>query len=68
MVRARVEPVFRTQAPKVHIVLTIGLERAKVKIGRMNLVNDMKRVGNYSNEDTKRLLYLESGSGAPVAV
>lgn len=65
MVSARVEPVFRTQAPKVHIVLTIGLERAKVKIGRMNLVNDMKRVGNYLNEDTKRLLYQRAGAVRP---
>jgi IS5 family transposase len=44
-VRARVEHVFGAQAQMGgHIVRTIGLERAKVKIGMMNLVYNMKRL------------------------
>ena len=27
-----------------HVILTIGLQRAKVKIGLMNVVNNMKRL------------------------
>jgi IS5 family transposase len=43
--RARVEHVFGTQhAMGGHIVRTIGLARAKVKIGMMNLVYNMKRL------------------------
>lgn len=44
-VRARVEHVFGAQAQMGgHIVRTIGLERAKVKIGMMNLVYNMRRL------------------------
>lgn len=43
--RARVEHVFGAQhAMGGHIVRTIGLARAKVKIGMMNLVYNMKRL------------------------
>jgi IS5 family transposase len=44
-VRARVEHVFGAQAAMGgHLVRTIGLARAKVKIGLMNLVYNMKRL------------------------
>jgi len=44
-VRARVEHVFGAQAQMGgHIVRTIGLARAMVKIGMMNLVYNMKRL------------------------
>lgn len=43
--RARVEHVFGAQhAMGGHIVRTIGLARAKVKIGMMNLVYNMQRL------------------------
>ena len=43
--RVRVEHVFGAQhAMGGHIVRTIGLARAKVKIGMMNLVYNMKRL------------------------
>jgi IS5 family transposase len=43
--RARVEHVFGAQhGMGGHIVRTIGLARAKVKIGMMNLVYNMKRL------------------------
>jgi IS5 family transposase len=43
--RARVEHVFGAQhAMGGHVVRTIGLARAKVKIGMMNLVYNMKRL------------------------
>ena len=45
-VRARVEHVFGAQAQMGgHIVRTLGLLRAKVKIGMMNLVYNMVRLG-----------------------
>jgi transposase, IS5 family len=44
-VRARVEHVFGAQAHRGgHLVRTIGLQRAKVKIGFMNLVYNMIRL------------------------
>ncbi|MHB8473086.1 MAG: transposase [Gammaproteobacteria bacterium] len=44
-VRARVEHVFGAQAQMGgHIVRTIGLAKARVKIGMMNLVYNMKRL------------------------
>ncbi len=44
-VRARVEHVFGAQAAMGgHLVRTIGLQRAKVKIGLMNLVYNMMRL------------------------
>ena len=46
-VRARVEHVFGAQAQMGgHIVRTIGLLRAEVKIGMMNLVYNMVRLGH----------------------
>ena len=51
-VRARVEHVFGAQAQMGgHIVRTIGLERAKVKIGMMNLVYNMKRLVQLIRQD-----------------
>ena len=50
--RARVEPVLGAQhAMGGHIVRTIGLARAKVKIGMMNLVYNMKRLGQLIKRD-----------------
>jgi IS5 family transposase len=44
-VRARVEHVFGAQAQMGgHLVRTIGIERAKVKIGLMNLIYNMMRL------------------------
>lgn len=44
-VRARVEHIFGAQAAMGgHIVRTIGIERAKVKVGLMNLTYNMKRL------------------------
>ena len=56
-VRSRVEHVFGAQAQMGgHIVRTIGLLRAKVKIGMMNLVYNMVRLGQLLRRD---------GRGAP---
>lgn len=64
-VRARVEHIFGAQAQMGgHIVRTIGLERAKFKIGMMNLVYNMKRLGQLLKRDAKRLLCPNDGSGA----
>lgn len=53
-VRARVEHVFGAQAAMGgHLVRTIGLERAKVKIGLMNLVYNMKRLVQLIQRDEK---------------
>ncbi len=53
-VRARVEHVFGAQAQMGgHIVRTIGLKRAQVKIGMMNLVYNMKRLVQLIVRDTK---------------
>jgi IS5 family transposase len=53
-VRARVEHVFGAQAAMGgHLVRTIGLQRAKVKIGLMNLVYNMKRLVQLIQRDTK---------------
>ena len=52
--RARVEHVFGAQhAMGGHIVRTIGLARAKVKIGMMNLVYNMKRLGQLIKRDVR---------------
>lgn len=65
-VRARVEHVFGAQAQMGgHIVRTIGLERAKVKIGMMNLVYNMKRLGQLLKRDAKRLFCADGRRGAP---
>ena len=53
-VRARVEHVFGAQAHMGgHIVRTIGLQRAKVKIGLMNLVYNMMRLVQLIKTDAK---------------
>ena len=58
-VRSRVEHVFGAQAQMGgHIVRTIGILRAKVKIGMMNLVYNMVRLGQLLRRD---------GRGAPAA-
>lgn len=51
-VRARVEHIFGAQAQMGgHIVRTIGLGRAKIKIGMMNLVYNMKRLVQLMRRD-----------------
>ncbi len=51
-VRVRVEHVFGAQAQMGgHLVRTIGLLRAKVKIGMMNLVYNMVRLGQLLRRD-----------------
>lgn len=66
-IRARVEHIFGAQAQMgSHIVRTIGLERAKVKIGMMNLVDNMKRLVQLIKRDAKRLLCPDNGRSAPV--
>lgn len=53
-VRARVEHVFGAQAQMGgHIVRTIGLLRAQVKIGMMNLVYNMVRLGQLLRRDRR---------------
>lgn len=53
-VRARVEHVFGAQAQRGgHIVRTIGLRRAQVKIGMMNLVYNMMRLGQLLRGDRR---------------
>jgi IS5 family transposase len=54
-VRARVEHIFGAQAAMGgHFVRTIGLARAKVKIGMMNLVYNMVRLVQLIKIDTKQ--------------
>ena len=69
-VRARVEHVFGAQAAMGgHVVRTIGLQRAIVKIGLMNLVYNMKRLLQLINRDAnaaKRDLINPHREGAPV--
>ena len=68
-IRARVEHVFGAQAAMGgHRVRTIGLQRAKVKIGLMNLVYNMVRLLQLINRDgktAKRDLANPYGEGAP---
>jgi IS5 family transposase len=53
-VRVRVEHVFGAQAQMGgHIVRTIGLLRAQVKIGMMNLVYNMVRLGQLLRRDRR---------------
>jgi hypothetical protein len=55
-VRARVEHIFGAQAAMGgHVVRTIGLERAKVKIGLLNLTYNMKRLVQLTAIETRRL-------------
>ena len=61
-VRARVEPIFGAQAAmNGHVVRTIGLERAKVKIGWLNLTYNMKRRVQLSAMETLLLAGLAAG-------
>ena len=64
-VRVRVEHVFGAQAQSGgHLVRTIGLARAQVKIGMMDLVYNMQRLGQLLKRDAQRLLCPDPGSGA----
>jgi IS5 family transposase len=55
-VRVRVEPIFGAQhAMGGHLVRTIGLARAKVEIGLMNLVYNMRRLVQLLDRDAKAL-------------
>jgi len=66
-VRARVEHVFGAQAQMGgHIVRTIGLERARAKIAMMNLVYNMRRLGQLLKRDGKEPGGGHHGRGAPV--
>ena len=69
-VRARVEHVFGAQAAMGgHVVRTIGLQRANVKIGLMNLVYNMKRLIQLIKRDAKAVkqdLMNHHRKGAPV--
>jgi len=69
-VRARVEHVFDAQAAMGgHWVRTIGLQRAKVKIGLMNLVYNMVRLLQLIKRDAnevKRKLEDYHGKGASI--
>ena len=70
IVRTRVEHVFGTQAAMGgHAIRTIGLQRAIVKIGLMNLVYNMKRLLQLIKRDVnaaKRDLINHHREGAPV--
>ena len=61
-VRARVEHIFGAQAAmNGHVIRTIGLERAKVKIGLLNLTSNMKRLVQLSAIEIRRLAGLAAG-------
>ena len=68
--RARVEHVFGAQAAMgAHLVRTIGLQRAKVKIGLINLVYNMIRLVQLIKRDMKavnRVLMDNHREGAPI--
>ena len=69
--RVRVEHVFATQAQMGgHIVRTIGLARAAVKIGLMNLAYNMKRLGQllkYGAKSVSSYPKPRCRTGAPIA-
>ena len=69
--RVRVEHVFGTQAQMGgHIVRTIGLVRAKIKIGLMNLAYNMKRLGQllkYGCKSVSSYPKPDCRRGAPIA-
>jgi IS5 family transposase len=71
-VRARVEHVFGAQAAMSgHWVRTVGLQRAKVKIGLMNLVYNMMRLVQLIKRDVKavnRVLMDNDREGAPIGI
>ena len=53
-IRSRVEHVFGAQAQMGgHVVRTIGILRARVKIGMMNLVYNMLRLGQLIRRDSE---------------
>ena len=53
-IRSRVEPVFGAQAQMGgYIVRTIGILRARVKIGMMNLVYNRLRLGQLIRRDSE---------------
>ena len=53
-IRSRVEPVFAAQAQRGgHIVRTMGLLRARVKIGMMNLLYNRVRLGQLIRRDSQ---------------
>ena len=53
-IRSRVEHVFGAPAQMGgHIVRTIGILRARVKIGMMNLVYNMLRLGQLIRRDSE---------------
>ena len=53
-VRSRVEHIFGAQAQMVgHVVRTIGILRARVKIGMMNLVYNRVRLGQLIRRDSE---------------
>ena len=62
--RVRVEHVFGAQhAMGGHLVRTIGLARAKVKIGMMNLVYNMKRLGQLLKRDAQAAVVASTAQG-----
>jgi IS5 family transposase len=67
-VRARVEHIFGAQAAMGgHVVRTIGIERAKVKIGLMNLAYNMKRLVQLTAIDARRLADAVAGHAGRTA-
>ena len=65
-VRTRVEHIFGTQAVMDgHVIRTIGLEHAKIKIGLLNLTYNMKRLVQLIANETRRLAGL-AGITAPM--
>ena len=67
-VRARVEHIFGAQAAMGgHVVRTIGIERAKVKVGLMNLAYNMKRLVQLVALDARKLAcFAADQDGIPV--
>ena len=67
-VRVRVEHVFGAQAQMGgHLVRNVGLARVQFKIGMMNLVYNMKRLGQLLKRDAQRLLCPGPRSDPPMA-
>ena len=67
-VRARVEHIFGAPAAMGgHVVRTIGIERAKVKVGLMNLAYNMKRLVQLVALDARKLAcFAADQDGIPV--
>jgi IS5 family transposase len=67
-VRARVEPIFGVQsAMDGHVIRTIGLERAKVKIGLLNLTYNMRRLVPLTAIETRKLAGLAASAAGVTA-